>query len=218
MKSIAATFTGNYLTTDTNLLKNYFKVVATYEDYSLGDISSHCTYSTDQQSTVGNVPVTISFGDKNCTVNVPFKYESNTPTVEIDNAGLTTAGDQNYSVTFETSLSLTAKINGLSKFTTADKEEISDTVNYQWQKSTDNGTTFTDINGAKKETYTITEKPSNGTIYRCKVDVTPNPTYSTSTSIPIQYTKTVTVNVQDTQPSGNAVTTWEALASAIEMS
>ena len=75
----------------------------------------------------------------------------------------------------------------------------SGTLNYQWQQSTNNGSTWTDISGATSATYTIenTTTGMNGYQYRCAVtgngsSVTSNA--ATLTVTPKQYTLTVVLN------------------------
>ncbi|MBK0403312.1 gliding motility-associated C-terminal domain-containing protein [Adhaeribacter sp. BT258] len=58
-------------------------------------------------------------------------------------------------------------------------------LTYQWQESTDNGTTWTDVSGATKTTFTAT--PTTTTQYRAKV----NCATLTGTSVPVTVTLTL---------------------------
>ena len=79
---------------------------------------------------------------------------------------------------------------------------------YQWQVSTDDGTTWTDISGADKATYTISSVTTamDGNLYRCVVSNSLNTVKSTGAKLTVMVAPGVTTHPSDvTQKEGRTV-------------
>ena len=60
-------------------------------------------------------------------------------------------------------------------------------LTYQWQYSTDNGSTWKSKKGATSSSYTVTAKSSvNGILYRCRVSNTVGKAYSESAQLTVK--------------------------------
>ena len=75
------------------------------------------------------------------------------------------------------SASISSSINGTNITFTVGHNIMQGSINYQWQQSTNNGSSWSNISGATNSTYTTSMANKNNYMYRCYV----------SSNIPISY-------------------------------
>lgn len=167
---------------------------------------------------------------------------TNNGTINVENGGTLTGKTEGGTVVHAPTITaqpadMTVTVGQTASFTvTATGENLS----YQWQQSTDNGSSWTDITGETNATYTIatTTMDMNGTQYRCVVSnsagsvesnaatltVTAIPTYSitvetdgngTAFASPASAPEGTTITLTATPNSGYHFDRWEVVSGNI---
>ena len=124
------------------------------------------------------------------------KAESNAATLTVNQKTIITTQPTNLTVVKEQSAAFRVEATGTN-------------VTYQWQQRTDSGESWTDIDGATTDIYTI-EKVSasmNGTQYRCVVTGAGGEVNSSAVTLTVneEYVLTISAIAKD----GNVIVSWE---------
>lgn len=132
---------------------------------------------------------------------------TNNGTINVENGGTLTGKTEGGTVVHAPAITaqpadMTVTVGQTASFTvTATGENLS----YQWQQSTDNGSSWTDITGETNATYTIatTTMDMNGTQYRCVVSNSAGSVESNAATLTVTAIPTYSITVE-TDGNGTA--------------
>lgn len=132
---------------------------------------------------------------------------TNNGTINVENGGTLTGKTEGGTVVHAPTITaqpadMTVTVGQTASFTvTATGENLS----YQWQQSTDNGSSWTDITGETNATYTIatTTMDMNGTQYRCVVSNSAGSVESNAATLTVTAIPTYSITVE-TDGNGTA--------------
>lgn len=165
--------------------------------YGEVELQEDLEIGTDETLTIG----------KDASLTVPDgKTLNNNGTINVESGG-TLTGDAGGEVVYAPAITTqpTAQTVTEGEAATFTVEATGGNLSYQWQQSTDNGSSWTDITGETNATYTIatTTMDMNGTQYRCVVKNSINEVTSDAATLTVTAIPTYSITVE-TDGNGTA--------------